>query len=519
MTDPDTADVTYIEPLTAEILTKIIEKERPDAVLPTLGGQTGLNLAMELDSQGIFKQYGVEMIGANAEIIDRAEDRDKFKNAIEKIGLSVPKSKVAHTLEESLSIAQEIGFPCIIRSTFTLGGKGGGVAYNLKEVEQIATVGLGSSRISEILIEQSIIGWKEYELEVMRDRADNVLIVCSIENVDPMGVHTGDSITVAPIQTLSDMEYQKMRNAAIAIIREIGVETGGSNIQFAVNPENGDMIVIEMNPRVSRSSALSSKATGFPIAKLAAKVAVGFTLDELKNDITVNTPASFEPTLDYCVVKIPRFNFDKFPQANDTLGVSMRSVGEVMSIGRTFKEALQKALRSMEIKRFGFGSDPKAPDYISEEDLSGLLRTPNPKRISALEYAFRIGWSVDKCFEISKIDPWFLDQMRQIVAMAGTIDETTLNDAHALKRAKQFGFSDVQLATITGKTEEDIRIARHKQSVLPTYKIVDTCAGEFEAFTPYLLNVRTGKRKPPFRKEKGAYFRWRTESNRTGNRI
>ena len=481
MTDPSTADATYVEPLTVEMLEKVIQKEKPCAILPTLGGQTGLNLAMEASKQGVLDKYNVELIGATEEVIDKAEDRDKFKKAMEKIGCNVPYSQSANTIDKAVEVAKEIGFPCVIRPAFTLGGTGGGIAYNMEEVEQISKSGIDNSLISEVLIEKSILGWKEYELEVMRDKNDNVVIVCAIENFDPMGVHTGDSITVAPAQTLTDAQYQDLRNQSKKIIREIGVETGGSNIQFSVNPENGDTIVIEMNPRVSRSSALASKATGFPIAKLAAKLAVGYTLDELKNDITTTTPASFEPTLDYCVVKIPRFNFDKFPASKPHLGVSMKSVGEVMSIGRTFKEAFQKACRSLEVKRFGFGLDGKDNMELTDSDLEKLLVTPTPKRLFALPIAIRKGFTVEKMFELSKIDPWFL---KQLVDLVNESNEFSFN-VDSIRRAKELGYSDIQLAQLLGKSDKEIYNFRLEHSIVPTYKIVDTCAGEFEAKTPY----------------------------------
>ncbi len=480
MTDPSVADATYIEPLTVEMLDKVLEKEKPDAILPTLGGQTGLNLAMQASKSGLLEKHNVELIGASEEIIDKAEDREKFKHAMEKIGCKVPLSKAARSIDEAENIAKEIGFPCVIRPAFTLGGTGGGIAYNIEEVREISKAGIDNSLISEVLIEKSILGWKEYELEVMRDKNDNVVIVCAIENFDPMGVHTGDSITVAPAQTLTDFQYQDLRNQAKKIIREIGVETGGSNIQFSVNPENGDVIVIEMNPRVSRSSALASKATGFPIAKLAAKLAVGYSLDELENDITTTTPASFEPTLDYCVVKIPRFNFDKFPASKPELGVSMKSVGEVMAIGRTFKEAFQKACRSLEIKRFGFGQDGFDED-VNDSELKKLLITPTPKRLFALSVAIQRGWSVDHLFELSKIDPWFLQQLIDLINESNHFELTE----SSILWAKQLGYSDVQLGHILNISEHDVSTFRQKHHIFPTYKIVDTCAGEFEAKTPY----------------------------------
>ena len=485
MTDPSMADRTYIEPLTPEVLTKIIEKERPDAVLPTLGGQTALNLAMELSKRGVFEKYGVEMLGATQEVIEKAEDRHMFKLAMQKIGLDLPKSEVVYTIEEARRVAIEMGFPCVVRPAFTLGGTGGGIAFTMEDLERIASRGLKDSIISEVLIEESIIGWKEYELEVMRDKKDNVVIICSIENFDPMGVHTGDSITVAPAQTLTDVEYQNMRDAAINVIREIGVDTGGSNVQFAINPKDGRMVIIEMNPRVSRSSALASKATGFPIAKFAAKLAVGYTLDELQNDITKKTPACFEPTLDYCVVKIPRFTFEKFPKTEVVLGTAMKSVGETMSIGRTFKEAFQKGLRSLEIKRAGFGFDGKDFAKLSQEELEKGMRVPNPARLFYIKYAFENGMSLEKIHELSYIDNWFLIQLKQIIDMGNDIKSEA-----DLKRAKRYGFSDFQLARLLGLPNEmEVRKLRKKNGVMPTYKLVDTCAGEFEAFTPYFYST------------------------------
>lgn len=488
MTDPSLADRTYVEPLTPEILTKIIEKERPDALLPTLGGQTGLNLAMDLFKSGVLEKYGVEMIGAKADVIHKAEDRGEFKKAMDKIGLKSAISEVAYTLKDVQDIAGRIGFPCVVRPAFTLGGTGGGIAFNMSELLEIAALGLRNSTVSEVLIEKSLIGWKEYELEVMRDKNDNCVIICAIENLDPMGVHTGDSITVAPAQTLSDKEYQIMRNAAILIMREIGVETGGSNVQFAVNPENGDMIVIEMNPRVSRSSALASKATGFPIAKLAAKLSIGYTLDELQNDITKETPACFEPSLDYCVVKIPRFNFDKFPQAKDSLGTAMKSVGEVMSIGRTFKEAFQKGLRSLEIKRMGFGFDGKDFVAMDREKLTYYLRTPNPLRMFYVQHALVQGMSVDELYEITKIDPWFLVQMEQLVHFSKRLKK----DPDVIRQAKKWGFSDVQLAQLMPNDFKDslaVRTYRKENRIECVYKLVDTCSAEFEAYTPYYYST------------------------------
>ncbi len=486
MTDPETADRTYIEPLTVEILEKIIQKEKPDAVLPTFGGQTALNLAMELHERGILKKYNVEMLGAKPESIAKAEDRKLFKKAMQNIGLDLPKSGIANTVEDAKRLGKEMGYPCVVRPSFTMGGTGSGIAYSEKELEIIAASGLQASSITEVLIEESIIGWKEYELEVMRDKKDNVVIICSIENLDAMGVHTGDSITVAPAQTLTDKEYQIMRNAALAIMREIGVETGGSNVQFAINPKTGRMIVIEMNPRVSRSSALASKATGFPIAKFAAKLAVGYTLDEIQNDITKKTVACFEPTIDYCVVKIPRFNFDKFPKTQALLGTSMKSVGETMAIGRTFKEAFQKGLRGLETKRFGFGFDGKDFKDVAEEVLIEKLSKPNPERMYYIQYALTRGMSIDFLYEHTHIDPWFLHQMDQIVTTAKNIK----NDPKSIRQAKEYGFSDIQIKNLLGLSSElEARALRKKMGIIPTYKLVDTCAAEFEAFTPYFYST------------------------------
>ncbi len=487
MTDPSVGDTTYIEPITAEAVTAVIDRERPDALLPTVGGQTGLNVSEELARQGVLEKFGVEMIGASPEAISRAEARDEFKETIEGIGLRVPRSGIANTLEESREIIKDVGLPAIIRPSFTLGGRGGGVANTPEEFEHYVWSGLDASPISQILIEQSVIGWKEFELEVMRDKMDNVVIICSIENLDPMGVHTGDSITVAPAQTLSDREYQEMRDASVAIIRGIGVETGGSNIQFAVNPENGEMLVIEMNPRVSRSSALASKATGFPIAKIAAKLAVGYTLDEIQNDITRETPACFEPTIDYCVTKIPRFTFEKFAGAQPVLTTSMRSVGEAMAIGRTFKESLQKALRSLEIGAAGL--DDLSGD-VPPEDLRSHLAVPGPERIFYLKRAFQEGMSVEDIYEISAIDPWFLDNIKQIVEFEDTMKAGGGPlSADAMRQAKELGFSDVQLARLFGKTELEVWEERKRLGVEPVYKSVDTCAAEFEAFTPYYYST------------------------------
>ncbi|MDD5595910.1 MAG: carbamoyl-phosphate synthase large subunit [Candidatus Omnitrophica bacterium] len=496
MTDPQLADSTYIEPINVQIIEKIIAKERPDALLPTLGGQTALNTAVELAEKGILKKYKVETIGANIKAIKKGEDRQLFKEAMKKIGLDLPRSGQAHTLKEAFQVVEEIGFPVIIRPSFTLGGTGGSVAYNIEEFKELAKQGLESSMITEILIEESVIGWKEFELEVMRDLKDNVVIICSIENFDPMGIHTGDSITVAPIQTLTDREYQKMRDAAIACIREIGVETGGSNIQFAVNPENGRMVVIEMNPRVSRSSALASKATGFPIAKIAAKLAVGYTLDEIRNDITQETPACFEPSIDYCVVKCPRFTFEKFSSADPTLTVSMKSVGEAMSIGRTFKEALQKGLRSLEIKKFGLesmlfkGKKEFKADNGTLEKLKEKLRVPNAERIFFLGDALRLNIDIEQIYEMTKIDRWFLYNLKEIIDLEKEIIQSKGKiEKELLTTAKQYGFSDIQLANLLGKKEEDLIALRKSFGIKPDFKLVDTCAAEFQARTPYYYST------------------------------
>ncbi len=496
MTDPEFADRTYIEPITPEVIERIIEVERPDAVLPTLGGQTALNAAMELHRRGVLERLGTRLIGANAIAIEKGEDRLIFKQTMLAIGLDMPLSGVAHSLDEARAVAAHIGsYPLIIRPAYTLGGSGGGIAYNREEFEEIVARGLDLSPVSEVLVEESLLGWKEFEMEVVRDRADNCVIICSIENLDPMGVHTGDSITVAPIQTLTDREFQAMRDASFAVIRAIGVETGGSNIQFAVNPRNGRMVVIEMNPRVSRSSALASKATGFPIARIAAKLAVGYTLDELRNDITRETPASFEPTIDYCVVKVPRFTFEKFPKADPTLTTQMKSVGEAMAIGRTFKEALQKALRSLETGRAGFGADGKdavplrpdgSPD-VGEIELK--LRVPNASRIFYLRLALLAGMTVERVQDLTGIDPWFLHAMdrlvreEQAIAAAGGLEQVDL------RRAKRHGFSDRQIAWLTRSTEFAVRSRRKAVGVVPTYRLVDTCAAEFEAYTPYYYST------------------------------
>ncbi len=491
MTDPEVANRTYIEPLTPYILEQVIAVERPDALLPTMGGQTALNLAKTLAETGVLEKYGVELIGAKLPAINMAEDRKLFKEAMERIGVGVCPSGLAETMAEAREVAQNIGsFPIIIRPAFTLGGTGGGIAYNPEEFEQIAQSGLDASPVSQILVEQSLLGWKEYELEVMRDLADNVVIICSIENIDPMGVHTGDSITVAPAQTLTDKEYQRLRDASIKIIREIGVETGGSNIQFAVNPLNGDVIVIEMNPRVSRSSALASKATGFPIAKFAAKLAVGYTLDEIPNDITKKTPASFEPTIDYVVTKVPRFAFEKFPNSEPVLTTQMKSVGEAMGIGRTFQESFQKALRSLETGRAGWGCD--RPEKLpSLEQIRAGLRTPNPDRIFTLRHAMQMGMTVEEIYELTGIDPWFLVKFQELLETEKFLKRTALDHitADTLFDIKRQGFSDRQIAFATKTTEDQVRAYRKQQGVIPVYKTVDTCAAEFEALTPYYYSA------------------------------
>jgi len=492
MTDPELADHTYIEPITPEMVTKVIEKERPDALLPTLGGQTALNTAIKLAEAGVLEKYNVEMLAADISVIKKAEGREEFKEAMEAINLNIPKSAIVRTIQDAMIAGDDIGFPVIVRPSFTLGGTGGGVAYNRQELEELCTSGLDLSMTTEIMLERSLLGWKEYELELMRDSKDNVVIICSIENIDAMGVHTGDSITVAPIQTLTDREYQDMRDAAIAIIREIGVETGGSNVQFAVNPKDGELMVIEMNPRVSRSSALASKATGFPIAKIAAKLAVGFTLDEIKNDITQETYASFEPTIDYCVVKIPRWTFEKFPEAKDELSTAMKSVGETMAIGRTFKEAFQKGMRSLETGRFGFGGDGKEMlDDVDQEDLEAKLRQPNSKRVSYLYEALKREMSIDRLFELTSIDPWFLYNFKQIVEKEVVISEQGFQGLTAdfLRSCKEYGFSDHQLAYLTGTSMKDVRDLRKKLHVEPVYKLVDTCSAEFESYTPYYYST------------------------------
>ncbi len=496
MTDPHTADRTYIEPITWEYVARIIEVERPDAVLPTLGGQTGLNTAMDLFHRGILQKFGCELIGAKADVIKKAEERDTFKQAMIKIGLDVCKSQIVRNMDDAYAALENIGLPMIIRASFTLGGAGGGVAYNRAEFEDKVRKGLSLSPVSEVLLEESIIGWKEYEMEVMRDVADNVVIICSIENFDPMGVHTGDSITVAPAQTLTDKEYQRMRDATIAVMREIGVETGGSNVQFAINPVDGRMVVIEMNPRVSRSSALASKATGFPIAKIAAKLAVGYRLDEIPNDITRETLACFEPTIDYVVTKIPRWTFEKFPEADPELTVQMKSVGETMAIGRTFKESFQKAVRGLEIGHFGLGGGKKdlwgTPKQPSIDDIEAKLARPNEARMFYIRYAFKAGLSVQQIFDLTHIDPWFLEHIRELVAIEEQIRLVSrLEDAPAslIREAKRSGFSDQQLAFWWDSTEMDVRARRKSLGIIATFKQVDTCAAEFEAYTPYYYST------------------------------
>ena len=487
MTDPETADRTYIEPLTPELVEKVIEKERPDALLPTMGGQTALNIAVALAKNGVLDKYGVELIGAKLAAIEKAEDRQLFSDAMERIDVAICPSGTASSLEEARMIAQDIGsYPLIIRPGFTMGGTGGGIAYNQEEFEEMAQAGIDASPVSQILIDQSLLGWKEYELEVMRDLADNVVIICSIENIDPMGIHTGDSITVAPAQTLTDKEYQRLRDIAIKIIREIGVETGGSNIQFAINPVTGEVVVIEMNPRVSRSSALASKATGFPIAKMAAKLAIGYTLDEIKNDITKETPASFEPTIDYVVTKVPRFAFEKFPGSSSVLTTQMKSVGEAMAIGRTFIESFQIALRSLETGRAGWGCD-RQEKLPSGEQIRAQLRTPNPERIFAVRHAMQLKISIEEIYELTGIDHWFLDKMQQLLEVEKFIKRTPLEQLtkEQLYEVKQYGFSDKQIAFATKTTEDAVREKRQKLEIIPVYKTVDTCAAEFEAFTPY----------------------------------
>ena len=496
MTDPGTADRTYIEPLTWEMLEKVIEIEKPDAVLPTLGGQTALNLAMDLDRRGILKKHGVEMIGAKADAIKRGEDREIFKATMQKIGLETCRGRIVKSLPEAREVLAEIGLPAVIRPSFTLGGSGSGVAFNREEFDQKVQRGLDLSPVGEVLVEESILGWKEYEMEVMRDADDNAVIICAIENFDPCGIHTGDSITVAPAMTLTDKQYQRMRDASFAVIRAVGVETGGSNIQFAVEPQTGRMIVIEMNPRVSRSSALASKATGFPIAKIAAKLAVGWRLHELQNDITRKTKACFEPSIDYVVVKVPRFAFEKFPEADSRLTTQMKSVGETMAIGRTFKEAFQKALRGLEVGSFGFGSDSKDPWGTAAEpsmdDIRARVATPDPDRVWYLRHALKAGMTLAELHELTAIDPWFLDQLQQIVELENllrTVGTLAAVDDALLRQAKQYGFSDRQLAVMLGSSELEVRAERKRRGIIATYKSVDTCAAEFEAQTPYYYST------------------------------
>jgi carbamoyl-phosphate synthase large subunit len=518
MTDPETADVTYIEPLTNDVLEMIIEKERPDVLLPTMGGQTALNLAVELSENGVLEKYDVELIGAKLPAIKKAEDRELFKAAMDKIGLDTPRSYHVNNMEEGLKVTDDLSFPLILRPSFTLGGTGGSIAYNKDEYHDKLKQALKLSPVNQVLIEDSVLGWKEYELEVMRDNKDNVVIICSIENFDPMGVHTGDSITVAPAQTLTDKEYQIMRDASIAIMQEIGVDTGGSNVQFAVNPDNGSLIVIEMNPRVSRSSALASKATGFPIAKIAAKLAVGLTLDEIPNDITKETPASFEPTIDYVVVKYPRFAFEKFPEADPTLTTQMKSVGEAMSIGRTFKESLQKAIRSLEIDSYGFESVESSLNEIRDR-----IKIPGWDRIWYLAQALRLGESIDELHALTDIDPWFLYNMKQIVDMEEEIISARLDNsqeplhAEVLKEAKEYGFSDRRIARLLDSDEKTIRDMRHSMGLRAVYKMVDTCAAEFKAYTPYLYSTY----EKPFysvKEQKSISAKVQSEANPTDNK-
>src|SRR5712664_1260526 len=485
MTDPDTADRTYIEPLTLEAVTAIIRRERPDALLPTVGGQTALNLAIALSDAGVLDEFGVEMIGATREAVKVAEDRMLFKQAMDEAGMQMPRGGFARSWAEAQAVVEQTAYPAIIRPSFTLGGTGGGTAYNPEEFEEIVRAGLAASPMHEVLVEESILGWKEFELEVMRDIADNVVIICSIENFDPMGVHTGDSITVAPAQTLTDREYQKMRDMAITVIRKVGVETGGSNIQFAVNPENGDIRVIEMNPRVSRSSALASKATGFPIAKIAAKLAVGYTLDEIPNDITKKTPASFEPTIDYVVAKIPKWDFEKFKEAEDVLGTQMKSVGEVMAIGRTFKEALFKGLRSLEAVK------PLRLEDVSTDELQRKLARPNSQRFSYITYALQHDWPISEIYRLSRVDPWFLEQLQDVMEIQKSVAGLKLEEipVELLRSFKEVALSDRRLAYLTEKSEDEVREFRKRAGVVPVYKRVDTCGAEFESFTPYLYST------------------------------
>ncbi len=492
MTDPEMADATYIEPVNWQTVERIIEKERPDALLPTMGGQTALNCALDLDRKGVLEKFGVEMIGAKKEAINKAEDRDLFRIAMNKIGLAMPRSEIVHNMEEAKAAMDIIGFPAVVRPSFTLGGTGGGIAYNRDEYMEICERGVEASPTNEVQVDESILGWKEYETEVVRDKKDNCIIICTIENLDPVGVHTGDSITIAPAQTLTDKEYQMMRDASIKVLREIGVETGGSNVQFAVNPENGELVVIEMNPRVSRSSALASKATGFPIARVAAKLAVGYTLDELDNEITGGaTPASFEPSIDYIVTKIPRFTFEKFPHADDRLTTQMKSVGEVMAIGRTFQESLQKAIRGMETGVTGLN---EIADQSSEnvlEQIEKELRVPRADRLWYVADAFRNGLSVDEVFNICSIDPWFLVQIQDLVQEENRLKKEGVSSLTAtrLKQLKRKGFSDARLAELIGQSESEVRQLRMDNNIRPVFKRVDSCAAEFESATAYMYST------------------------------
>ncbi len=528
MTDPATADRTYIEPLTWEIVTKVIEKERPDALLPTLGGQTGLNVAMDLWRHGVLEKFGVEMIGANADVIDKAESRDRFQAAMQRIGLDLPKGKTVRSVEEAIAWLNEIGLPAVVRPSFTLGGSGSAIAFERGEFEHLVRRGLEQSPVHQVLVEESIIGWKEYEMEVMRDVDDNVVIICSIENFDPMGIHTGDSITVAPAQTLTDKEYQRMRDASLAVIREIGVETGGSNIQFAIHPGTGRMIVIEMNPRVSRSSALASKATGFPIAKIAAKLAVGYRLHELPNDITRETTACFEPTIDYVVTKVPRFAFEKFPDADATLTTQMKSVGETMAIGSTFKESFQKALRGLEVRSDGFGCDALdlwgTPEQPSADEIVAHLKKPGAERVWFLRYAFKSGMDVAKVYELTGIDPWFLDNLHEIVETEEVLRKIAdcglriADCSNELRTAKRQGFSDRQIARIFGVTEMEVRVTRLKQGIRATFKSVDTCAAEFEAYTPYYYSTYEAEDEVPPKESRVRRLESRARETGSGSR-
>ena len=525
MTDPDSADVTYIEPLTPEVLEKIIARERPDALLPTLGGQTGLNLSLKLSKLGILKKYGVELIGAKEEAIEKGEDREKFREAMLKIGLDIPQSVVVHDIKEATDWIEKWGkFPVIIRPSYTLGGTGGGIAYNREEYENMISFGLNASPVTEVLVEECLLGWKEFEMEVMRDHKDQCVVICSIENFDPMGVHTGDSITIAPALTLTDKEYQLMRDASFAVIREVGVETGGSNIQFAVDPKTGRMIVIEMNPRVSRSSALASKATGFPIAKIAAKLAVGYSLDELRNDITRETPASFEPTIDYIVTKVPRFTFEKFAGSDNTLTSSMKSVGEAMAIGRTFKESFQKALRSLEIGCRGFGGGGKfgGRECPSIEKIrKGLIR-PTAERVFYIRYAMLAGMSDDEIHEATSIDIWFLRQLRGIIEIETELSRKGLLnlDEDLLRRAKEAGFTDLQISEICGTKIRNIKQLRREFGINTVYRLVDTCAAEFKAVTPYYYSTYGAECEiMPSDKKENNDNRRRPEQNRAGHRV